>query len=248
MGTAQRRNPSLGETDDVSGHTRPPRWRVDGRAVAAVGALLLVLVIAAVAARGADWTSHGASAWHAPRPANPIVLPTPTATATPTPTDSSSSLPPSQVSGRVMLAILALLACALFVLLTRSLVRLRALVRRPPAAAPLAPLGDKTLAEAADRALVEVEQPDAREAVVRAWLLLGAAAADAGLPAEPSETATEYARRIASAFAVPTPELHRLAELYREARFSTHPVAETQRAEARELLQRLRTGLREVRA
>lgn len=230
----------------MSEHTGRPRWRADGRAIAAVGALLLVLMVAAVAARGADWTTRGPTAFHAPRPAHPVVLPTPTATATPT--DPSSYLPPSQASGRAVLVILGLLALCLLVLLTRALQRLRSLLRRPAPAAPLAALDERALAEAADRALVEVEQPDAREAVVRAWLLLGAAAAEAGLPAHAAETATEYAQRIAAAFAVPVPELHRLAELYREARFSSHQVDEARRAEARELLQHLRAGLQGARA
>jgi Domain of unknown function (DUF4129) len=246
MGTVPRRNPRLGETDGVSERTRPPRWSVDRRAIAAVGVLLLVLVVVALAARGADWTTRGPTAWHAPPPAHPVVLPTPTATATPT--DPSSNLPPSQTSGRVVLVILGLLAVCLLVLLMQAVQRLRSLLRRPAPAAPLAALDERTLAEAADRALVEVEQPDAREAVVRAWLLLGAAAAEAGVPAHPAETATEYAGRIATAFAVPVPELHRLAELYREARFSSHPVEERQRAEARELLQQLRAGLQGARA
>lgn len=221
------------------------RRRPEGRAVAAVGLLVLALVVAAVAARGGSWTSRGPSAFHAPRPAGPVVVPT--LVRTPAPTDPSSNLPPSQASGLVMLVLLVLLALALLVVLVRAALRVRSLAPRPAPAAPLAALDERTLAEATDRALLEVEQPDAREAVVRAWLLLGAAAADAGLPADPAETATEYAQRIAAAFAVPAPELHRLAELYREARFSSHRVEEAQRAAARELLQRLRTGLREAR-
>ena len=229
----------------MSPQPRTARRRPDGRTVATVGLLLLVLVVAAVAARGGRWTSRGSTAVRAPRPARPVTLPTSPQTAAPT--DPSSNLPPSQASGLVMLVVLVLLALVLLVVLVRAALRMRSQMRRPAPAAALAALDEQTLAEATDRALIEVEQPDAREAVVRTWLLLGAAAADAGLPADPSETATEYAQRIAAAFAVPAPELHRLAQLYRDARFSSHRVEEIQRAEARELLQRLRTGLREAR-
>lgn len=228
----------------MSQEPRAPR-RLDGRAMAAAGLLLLALVVAAVAARGASWTSRGPTAWHAPRPVRPVALPT--QTPRPPQIDPSANLPPSQASGDVMLVILVLLAFALLFVLVRGAVCLRWLVHRAAPAAPLAPLDDRPLAEAAERALVEVEQPDTREAVVRAWLLLGAAAAESDLPADPAETATEYAQRIATAFAVPVAQLHRLAELYREARFSTHTVEEIQRTEARELLQRLRAGLEEAR-
>jgi hypothetical protein len=57
------------------------------------------------------------------------------------------------------------------------------------------------------------------------------------------ETATEYAERIAGEFYVPVRRLTRLAELYREARFSQHDVGGGQRAEARDLLEQLSADL-----
>ena len=220
-----------------------PSRRADGRVLAAAVVVLLALLVAAVAVRGPAWTTPGRPVGgQAPAPVTSTPVPV---TESPRQgSDQSPLLPRSEAAGNVMLVLLLLLGLALLIWLAAGLARAYLANRRAPLAAPVSvTLPEQVLADAADRALVEVEHPDAREAVIRSWLLLGAAAADAGVPARPAETATEYAWRIAAAFAVPTTDLHRLAELYREARFSEHPVGEVQRAEARRLLQRLRSGL-----
>ena len=96
---------------------------------------------------------------------------------------------------------------------------------------------------AVERALDAVEDPDAREAVVQAWLLLGRAAAETGTAPRPAETAAEYARRLAAERGLPAGAVAALAELYREARFSTHEVLPEQRDRAREHLLALRSAL-----
>jgi hypothetical protein len=74
------------------------------------------------------------------------------------------------------------------------------------------------LPSAVHRALDVVnDQPAAREAVVRAWLLLGEAAAAAGTPARPAETAGEYARRLAVAHDLPPASVERLTRPAAEA-------------------------------
>jgi hypothetical protein len=96
-----------------------------------------------------------------------------------------------------------------------------------------------------ERALDAVEDPDAREAVVQAWLLLGRAAAETGTAPRAAETAAEYARRLAAERGLPAGAVAALAELYREARFSTHEVRPEQRDRAREHLLALRAALAE---
>jgi hypothetical protein len=104
--------------------------------------------------------------------------------------------------------------------------------------------GDEVLHTAVERALLELDdRPDAREAVVRAWLLLGEAAAVAGTPRRPAESAREYARRLAETHRLPSDSLERLAALYREARFSNHEVVPEQRDVARADLFALQTAL-----
>ena len=97
---------------------------------------------------------------------------------------------------------------------------------------------------AVERALTAVtDQPDAREAVVRAWLLLGEAATAAGTARRPAETAGEYADRLAAAHDLPRTSVERLATLYREARFSHHTVVAEQREAARTELLALQAAL-----
>ena len=99
------------------------------------------------------------------------------------------------------------------------------------------------LAEAVEEALVVVEQGAARDAVVACWLLLERAAARAGSPARPHETAREYAGRLSAEQLVSTQPLTTLAELYREARFSDHEVGPELRLRARRALAVLQAEL-----
>jgi hypothetical protein len=222
----------------------PRRLSVAG----AVLGLLVVLLVAGVAAREGGYTARlppGATTTDTAAPTRPADLPT-AAPSTTAAEQQQPDLPRSQALGRVVLVILVLALLAGGTALVFSLVRSARDLARSGALTPPRAVGTavrEALAPAAEQALAAVEQPDAREAVVRSWLLLGAAAAEAGVPARPAETATEYARRIASEFYVGTAALARLAELYREARFSGHPVRGPQRAEARDLLERLSTEL-----
>ena len=232
----------------------PPAPRPDGGRVA-VGAVvvLLVLVVASLAARGASWTSPAppAPSTHtAPAPPPAVGSPTASPSKIPPPQRENSPLPRLHPPTWVPVAVLAVLGAALLAGTARYARSHWTLRRshRPRGAPPAEPTGftepdRRPLAEAADRALAEVDQPDAREAVIRSWLMLGEAAAQAGGPPRPAETATEYAARIAGEFYVPVPMLTRLAELYREARFSAHEVTGTQRADARDLLEQLSEDL-----
>jgi hypothetical protein len=217
--------------------------------VAAVLGLLIVLLVAGVAAREGGYTralpATASATTATATPSRPGDIAVPTATATTTPAEQQD-LPPSPVLGRVLLVLLVLALLAGGTALVLSLVRSATDLARSGALTPPRAAGTavrEALAPAAEQALVAVEQPDAREAVVRSWLLLGEAAAVVGFPARPAETAAEYAARIAAVLDVPGGELDRLADLYREARFSQHEVGEPQRVEARTLLHRLRDRL-----
>jgi hypothetical protein len=225
----------------------PRRLSVAG----AVLGLLVVLLMAGVAAREGGYTARlppGATTTDTAAPTRPADLPT-AAPSTTAAEQQQPDLPRSQALGRVVLVILALALLAGGTALVFSLVRSARDLARSGALTPPRAVGTavrEALAPAAEQALAAVEQPDAREAVVRSWLLLGEAAAVVGLPARPAETAAEYAGRIAAELDVPATELDRLADLYREARFSRHEVGEPQRAEARTLLHRLRDRLAQV--
>jgi hypothetical protein len=215
-------------------------------ALAAV-AVVLLLVLGGLAARSGPYAPPLPPAPTSSAPSAPPTAvqqtPVPTATASST----AAAEPVDPITGQVVLVLVLACAGVALVLAVRLLVLHRPqLRRRPPDAAVAAPAGagdPPALPDAVDRALLAVEQPDAREAVVQAWLLLGAAAAAAGTPARPAETADEYAGRLAAGHGLPAASVHQLAELYREARFSGHPVTTVQRDRARAGLTALREAL-----
>ena len=61
-----------------------------------------------------------------------------------------------------------------------------------------------------------------------------------------SRTPTELVAEVLGGFNVDPAAIERLAALYREARFSEHPIGEEQREAAREALQTVREGLPEA--
>lgn len=103
--------------------------------------------------------------------------------------------------------------------------------------------GRQVLAEAVGGGLRDVERGEPRDAVVACWLRLEDAAALAGTARRPAETAGELTARVLAAHRVAPDTLRRLADLYREARYSRHPLDERARDEARAALERIRAEL-----
>ena len=84
---------------------------------------------------------------------------------------------------------------------------------------------------------------DARNAIVATWHRFEVQGERAGVPRRPSETSSEYALRILDLAEADTGPVRRLAELYREARFSDHEITEEHRAEALAALAGIRRSL-----
>ena len=239
VGVRPDQRPAADRTEAHS-PSRPGAW--------VAGAVLVVLVfVLALAARTGAYTTPAPSpaaeaTTVAPAPATQAP---PTAAPTGTAEEVEAPLPTNPVAGWLALVLVLLVLAVLAVALVRQVVRHlpRRLPDRATGASTAGAAAPRPLTEAVDRALRAVEHPAAREAVVRAWLLLGEAAAAAGSPAHPAETAAEYAERLAAEHRLPRPALYRLAELYRSARFSEHPVEETERDDARRVLTELRTAL-----
>ncbi|MEI8409092.1 MULTISPECIES: DUF4129 domain-containing protein [unclassified Kribbella] len=99
------------------------------------------------------------------------------------------------------------------------------------------------LAEAVDTGLARIDSGTATDAVIACWVALEDAAASAGVARDPAETPAEFTVRVLGVGGISEPELVRLGELYREARYSTHGSSEQARAEARSALLRLRNEL-----
>ena len=117
--------------------------------------------------------------------------------------------------------------------------------RRPDGEPP--PVDDEVrvaqLAAAVDEGLRELDQGGPGAGVVASWVLLERAAADAGTHRAAPDTPSELAGRLIDRHAVSSGPLLRLADLYREARFSRHTVPEAARTEARAALEQLRAEL-----
>jgi hypothetical protein len=162
-----------------------------------------------------------------------VVLPTPTGVETPSPPTSSSSSGHSSVLPLTIL--LSILAAALIVLLVVVLLRrLRAF--RPPLPAPAAPAADEdrelllTAVRSGRRALAE--GADARAAVIACYAAMEEALAASGVGRRASDSPADLLARATGAGLVTGPAAPRLTALFREARYSSHPMDDTRRAEA----------------
>jgi hypothetical protein len=85
-------------------------------------------------------------------------------------------------------------------------------------------------------------------AVIAAWVALEDAVRSAGLRDDDSRTSAELVTTVLRAYRVDRVPLDHLASLYREARFSRHPITEEQRASARECLVHVQADLRRTAA
>ncbi|GAB3952060.1 hypothetical protein GCM10029976_089610 [Kribbella albertanoniae] len=99
------------------------------------------------------------------------------------------------------------------------------------------------LAEAVATSLAQVDHGTPDDAVIACWVALEQAAAAADLNRRPAETSTEFTARVFSTATVSRDDLDALADLYREARYSTHASSETDRSAARAVLHRLQDEL-----
>ena len=102
-------------------------------------------------------------------------------------------------------------------------------------------VAEQMAADAAEQdALLREGEP--RNAIVAAWHRFEVQGARAGVGRRPSETSSEYAVRILDLVDADSGSVHRLAVLYREARFSEHEITEDHRATALEALAAIRRG------
>lgn len=224
------------------------------RAVAVVAAVLSALVLAVLAA-GSD---RAATLTPLDLGASPsgVILPD---EEEPLP-DGGENGPPEEPEGTGLPAWLVWTFSAMLVLpvlmaawFLRSMVSAPGLRRRrrrfrAKADPPVAPVDDEVvatgrLAGAVEAGLRELDQGGPGDGVLASWVLLERAAADAGTHRAAPDTPAELAGKLIDRHDVSSAPLLRLAELYREARFSAHALPESARTEARAALERLRAEL-----
>jgi hypothetical protein len=224
------------------------RARLIAVAVVVLGALALV-ALAARSDRAPTLTARPAAT------AGPV--PTGAGTAVPVPVDSSPT--DDQLDGRNAPDWMVWAAAALFiapillgVFFAPAMFWLSAggfpwFRRRGPGDASAPEVDDEVqaveLAAAVEEGLRGLDQGGPGEGVVASWVLLERAAADAGTHRAAPDTPSELAGRLIDRHAVSSAPLLRLADLYREARFSRHELPESARTEARAALEQLRAEL-----
>ena len=103
-------------------------------------------------------------------------------------------------------------------------------------------VAQQVAADAAEQETL-LREGDPRNAIVAAWHRFEVQGERAGVARRASETSSEYGLRILDLAEADGGSVNRLAELYREARFSDHPVTEEHRARALAALADIRRSL-----
>lgn len=109
----------------------------------------------------------------------------------------------------------------------------------PGAEPPLDEADEPSLPDALGEGSRTIGEGDPRNAIVAAWVRLEQAIEGEHFPHRPEETPSELVERALASYHLDREAIGRLAALYREARFSTHPVTEEHREEAADCLRRL---------
>ena len=225
------------------------RSRVVALATGGLLALLFITVATAEPARIAE--RQPSLPWELPTLDLQSAVPT---TTTPDGLQPTDVRPPRSWEIFTDLLQLALLI-ALIIVVARLLQRAWAnrprlrWARRPEANdfEPLDELAEAVVADA-EAQMATLRSGEARNSIVACWLRLEAVVEDAGLEHDPALTSAELTAEVLARFDIDPAPADRLAALYREARFSAHPMSEPERAAAIVALEAIHDGLRRGRA
>jgi Domain of unknown function (DUF4129) len=148
------------------------------------------------------------------------------------------------VLGWVLVAVIAAAATLLAVVLLRAVLRAWRARRVPPPEDTLTTdvVPAAVLADQSER-LAALGAGTPREGIVAAWARLEASIAIAGVPLMRSRTSTEVVLATLRSHDVPADTLEELAALFREARYSPHPLTEADRRRAEDAHRRVDAAL-----
>ncbi|MFJ8433970.1 DUF4129 domain-containing protein [Kitasatospora sp. NPDC094019] len=198
-------------------------------------AVVVVPVLMFVFHRRADTGSPGA------RPVPEFVLPT--VTLPPEAHRPVSDDPPSALVPLLFGAFGILLVIAVVVGLV-LLLRMRIVRRRPPTSLPAAPgRSEDALAAAVVTGRRALTGADARAAVIACYAAMESSLAASGLSRRAPDSPTELLERAVADDRVDPVHARALTALFREARYSTHPMDETHVGRARTALDALAARL-----
>jgi hypothetical protein len=191
---------------------------------------LLALAVLSAAMRG-PWTTEARDFRFPFQPGPVPTLDPPTNEPDPGALGDRSELEPLDLTWLVVVAGMVVLTVVILLLL-RLLRRLRRPVAAPQAprglAADMSPPPEPDIpvllrgVSAARELLTRFAEPS--DAVVAAWLALEDAADRSGVHRRPSATPSEFTMAVLAATPAPPAATRELLDLYRTARFSTHPI------------------------
>ncbi|MEO7260073.1 MAG: DUF4129 domain-containing protein [Jatrophihabitantaceae bacterium] len=151
------------------------------------------------------------------------------------------------LTGVLLLAVIGLLV----VLGPRLPTGRRARRARRPAPRSIEPAPDdlaRQVARALSSTMSQLANGQIRDGVILCWHRLEQTAEAAGLPRLPADTSSDLAERLLASLPLSEAPLNRLATLYREARFSSHPIPAKAVVQVRADLGQLRSELEVVAA
>lgn len=216
-----------------------PKRRVRGVVLIAAGCCLLILTLFGAVAHRSPIVSGSAGPG-----GSSTAQPTSSMTASPSDVVTPTEPPTASSPGVSILAVLGVIVIVLLVALTIAILvlgvgPLRSMLPGlgPPSATPVPsavgrPAVAASVADALPELLRAVEARSPRAGIIAAWVRLQEIAIAAGIALQASETPAERTMRMLNGLDVPGRWVLRLAELYREARFSDHPMSEADREEA----------------
>ncbi|MEU6238318.1 DUF4129 domain-containing protein [Kitasatospora sp. NPDC047058] len=223
----------------------PTPWAERLRAAA-----MVLLPGAAVAVPVLMLVFHGRAA---PEPADPphlVKVPLPVSSESPPPPPEPTGPADGQLFGMILAAAMAVLAVAAVVLFVVVLVlvvrrlRLRRMQAQPAPLLPAAPpRPEDVLAEAVATGLRALGGSDARAAVIACYAAMEGSLAASGVSRRVSENPTELLERAVTDDRVDRFHAEALTALFREARYSTHPMDEAHVRRARTALDAIAAGL-----
>jgi len=159
--------------------------------------------------------------------------------------DTQSHRSTGQVTGWIQdLVTFAFVVTALLIaglLLRQLFLRIRRGLAEERLVVPLDPLPDLDRARAVverehDRQREALATSDVRNGIVACWVVFEEAAAESHVVKRPAETASAFVVRFLHSLDVDPRPVGQLAELFLEARFSSHPMAEDARPRAEQAL------------
>lgn len=218
------------------------------------GVLLTGVLGTRAASLGLDLVTDGPTSrpdWTQPPRSGSPLLPIPTSTpADSAPAETPAESPSLFVQAGLRVLDAALIVCAVLLVVGAARMWRRTRPSGPPAAqwqsphGVPAPLHVRTListALEADDILDGAGSP--RNAIVECWVGLERAGTEAGIPLDRAETTTEYVLRLMQLAQADPDAVGTLADLFREARFSDHPLASDAVETARAALRAIRVSL-----